>query len=201
MSSKTVTEHIRDHLENKILGLHLTKNLPDLDSMYKTERSPFFESIVKKIKFAHLPLNLVTYTKTDEFYEHLMRRKIMGAFRYGLFNVPGKTEWDRIPSIEKRLMFYQETKNAEHLIDIANICELEFAEGHNEFQDLGRPSPSMRVFPIKMKELQTYLDLYKAYKNSLFLALIWVLCEIEYTYGDNRGCIPIDDGHHAQVKK
>lgn len=62
-------------------------------------------------------------------FERLMRnRLIMGAIRYGRLNAPGKARYDRITSIEQRLSLYRETKNAEHLVDCANLCMLEFEE-------------------------------------------------------------------------
>ena len=52
----------------------------------------------------------------------------MAAFRYGKLKTPGKARYDRITSIRQRLDLYDETGNQEHLVDIANLCMLEFEE-------------------------------------------------------------------------
>lgn len=63
-------------------------------------------------------------------FERLMRnRLIMGALRYGLLHDPNKRRWDRVGSIRKRLEGYAATGNTEFLVDIANLCLLEFEEG------------------------------------------------------------------------
>ena len=62
-------------------------------------------------------------------FEQLMRnRLILGAVRYGKINLPGKPIYNRVASIQKRLVKYSETGNKEFLVDIANLCLLEFVE-------------------------------------------------------------------------
>lgn len=66
-------------------------------------------------------------------FERLMRnRLIMGGLRYGLMghgSIPkGKPVYNRIESIRKRLKFFEETGNAEFLVDIANMALLMFEE-------------------------------------------------------------------------
>lgn len=81
--------------------------MPDLETLLRTERSP-------------------------EFEELRLQRMIMGAFRYGLLGAEGKPQWDRAADMIRRLDRYKQDGNAEHLIDIANLCMLEFVEGtHN----------------------------------------------------------------------
>jgi hypothetical protein len=63
-------------------------------------------------------------------FEKLMRnRLIMGAIRYGKLHAAGKPDYNRIGSILKRIKQYETTKNKELLVDIANLCLLEFEEG------------------------------------------------------------------------
>ena len=63
-------------------------------------------------------------------FEQLMRnRLIMGAMRYGKLNSPNKPIYDRVASAIKRLNKYIETGNLEFLVDVANICLIEFVEG------------------------------------------------------------------------
>jgi hypothetical protein len=78
--------------------------MPSLESLRNSERSPRFE-------------------------QYRLNRKIMGAFRYGLFGDPAKPKYNRIDSIIKRVELYKATGNDELLCDIANIAELEFEEG------------------------------------------------------------------------
>jgi hypothetical protein len=55
----------------------------------------------------------------------------MGGIRYGLLHEPGKPKYDRIQSAIKRLEKYRQTGNLENLVDIANMCLLEFEEGEH----------------------------------------------------------------------
>jgi len=65
----------------------------------------------------------------SEAFETFMRnRLIMGALRYGKLRSPEKPEWDRIPLIRRQLNLYEKTGNKEHLVDIANLCLVEFVE-------------------------------------------------------------------------
>lgn len=102
---KTVTQHIRDHL---LLGLFHTKQ-PPLEELKKTEWSTKFETLMRN-------------------------RLIMGALRYGRLKGKGKAKYNRVDSIKQRMDLYTETGNAEHLVDVANLCLLEFEEpNHPEF--------------------------------------------------------------------
>lgn len=71
-----------------------------------------------------------------EFERLRMNRKVMGAFRYGRFADPGKVRagWDRVTAMQKKLDLYRQDRNKEHLVDLANYCELEFTEGDGIFQ-------------------------------------------------------------------
>lgn len=68
-------------------------------------------------------------TEWDEGFEQLMRnRLVMGAIRYGRIGVKGKPQYDRVRSMIKRLNNYHEGGNKELLVDVANLCLLEFVE-------------------------------------------------------------------------
>ena len=65
-------------------------------------------------------------------FEQLMRnRLVMGALRYGKLHAKGKPKYDRVQSILKRMRLYSETGNKELLVDVANLCLLEFEEGNH----------------------------------------------------------------------
>jgi len=62
-------------------------------------------------------------------FERLMRnRPIVGAYRYGPIGGIGKPPYNRVESCLKRLAQYQQTGNLELLVDVANLCLLEFVE-------------------------------------------------------------------------
>lgn len=66
-------------------------------------------------------------------FEQLMRnRLIMGTLRYGSF-IDRKTtsNFKIVKSIEHRLKMYESTGNTEHLVDIANLCMVEFVCGYH----------------------------------------------------------------------
>ena len=71
-------------------------------------------------------------TEWDTEFEQLMRnRLVMGAMRYGKIGAPGKPIYDRVSSIIKRMEKYKATGNKEFLVDVANLCLLEFVECHH----------------------------------------------------------------------
>lgn len=62
-------------------------------------------------------------------FERFMRnRLIMGAIRYGKIHEKNKPQYDRIDSMKKRIGKYIKSGNKEYLVDIANLCLLEFEE-------------------------------------------------------------------------
>lgn len=75
------------------------------------------------------PQELERTEQSPLFQRLCMNRKIIGAFRYGRMGAPGKKKWDRVSDMTRRLNEYAKTGNQEHLVDVANLCELEFVEG------------------------------------------------------------------------
>jgi hypothetical protein len=66
-------------------------------------------------------------TEWNTEFERLMRnRLIMGAFRYGTFSEQTTRRRDNPASLENHLDAYNQTGNAEHLVDIANLALVEF---------------------------------------------------------------------------
>lgn len=84
--------------------LPVTKKVPGLHSLRKTEWSKRFEKMMRD-------------------------RLIMGALRYGLLHAKGKPQYDRMASAERRIKLYKRTGDIGLLADIANMCLLEFEEG------------------------------------------------------------------------
>lgn len=63
-----------------------------------------------------------------EFEQHMRDRLVLGAFRYGLLpedRAAGR-KFDSMGSIERHLLKYRETGNSEHLVDVANLCMVEY---------------------------------------------------------------------------
>jgi len=78
------------------------------------------------------PLETLMRTERSEDFERLrMNRKVMGAMRYGLMGAEGKPKYDRVRDVIRRLEGYLSDHNTEHLVDAANLLELEFVEGDN----------------------------------------------------------------------
>lgn len=78
------------------------------------------------------PLEELKQSEWSPVFEQLMRnRLIMGSIRYGRLCAHGKPQLDRIGSMLKRLNLYTKTGNMELLVDIANMCLLEFMEGNH----------------------------------------------------------------------
>ncbi len=98
----TVTQHIRRHIFEQ-LGMIKKESdqMPDIEVLKKSEWC-------------------------DEFEQLMRNRLIMGAFRYGQLAVEDGKEYDRMGSILKRISAYQDTGNLEYLVDIANLCLVEF---------------------------------------------------------------------------
>jgi len=83
-------------------------------------------------KKEQLSLESLKQSEWSVDFETLMRnRLIIGAIRYGKIKAVGKPKYDRIGSMIKRLSKYQESGNKEFLVDVANLCLLEFVECHH----------------------------------------------------------------------
>ena len=68
---------------------------------------------------------------SDEFERLRKNRMIMGRFRYGNLKGQKAGEFDNVESMIRRLREYQKTGNQENLVDVANICMVEFvSKGH-----------------------------------------------------------------------
>ncbi len=84
-----------------------------------------------------LELSTLEKSEWSNEFEKLMRNRLLvGSFRYGLLNAPGKPKYDCMESIRSRLDLYKKTKNKEHLVDIANLCLCEFEEGKGVFHSI-----------------------------------------------------------------
>jgi len=81
-------------------------------------------------------------------FERLMRnRLVIGAFRYGLnfVNLERKRQYDRVTSMIRRLEHYRQSGNTEHLVDVANLCMLEFGEGDHPLKHFAATDDGQHV--------------------------------------------------------
>lgn len=82
-------------------------------------------------------ITMLKKTQWSKEFEKLMRnRLILGSMRYGKINAKGKRKYNRIGYAIKALKRYLIKKNKEDLVDIANLCLLEFVEGDGIFKSL-----------------------------------------------------------------
>lgn len=66
---------------------------------------------------------------SDLFEKYMRNRLMMGGLRYGVFGQKGKPKYNSIESIKRRIEQYEKTGNTEFLVDVANLCMVEFVEG------------------------------------------------------------------------
>lgn len=85
----------------------------------------------RRSAFAYENLALTEWSPT--FEQYMRNRLIIGAMRYGLLKDPRKRGWDRVSRILVEVEAYREDRNKERLVDIANMCLLEFEEGYGYF--------------------------------------------------------------------
>lgn len=75
-------------------------------------------------------LEELSCSEWSDVFERLMRnRLIVGSFRYASMADPNRPQYNRIDSAIKRLREYKEMGNLELLVDVANLCLLEFVHG------------------------------------------------------------------------
>jgi len=97
----TVSEHIRQHLLNTL-------------------------------RIKRLNLDSITDQQWCEEFETLRRnRMLMGYFRYPPMKNQKPGEFDTVGSMLKRLKDFIETGNIENLIDVANMCMIEYFVGNH----------------------------------------------------------------------
>lgn len=116
----TNTEYLRQHILNQCGYVEAAQSMPDFDSLLSSEWSNTFEQLMRN-------------------------RMVMGAFRYGLLHAKGKAEYDRVAAMIKRLRDFQQTGNTELLVDVANLCLLEFEEGRHPLKHFKAQDDSVHV--------------------------------------------------------
>ena len=135
----TTTQHIRNHLF-KTCGCpefstdNVRKVAPNPAEILKTEWSIECEAKMHNriSKFLLQDPTGDKRQKYEQFNQLAKNRLVMGFLRYGsVQDKKGKAVYDRTSSVRKRLDLYANKEtggNAEHLVDIMNICMMMYIE-------------------------------------------------------------------------
>ena len=98
-------------------------------------RSIFFANLWKwktgepeyDIQYGHFDLKIARETEWSGNFEQLMRnRLIMGSLRYHSIAEKDRPKYKAIENAIQRLKSYLESGNQENLVDVANICMIEY---------------------------------------------------------------------------
>lgn len=99
-----------------------------LENLQRSEWSSTFEGIMRNSPRCQ------QLGWSSEFEQAMRHRLIMGAFRYGLINEPGKHKFNRVAGAKTRRQLAKTRHNREFLVDSANLLLLEFAETNAVYQ-------------------------------------------------------------------
>jgi len=172
-----VSDWLRHDLRSKA-GLHRV-TYEQCDEAARNLRCPSFEAHVGK---------------SDATFDELrMARFRMGHLRYGQ---RGRSFTNVPRSICERLEAYAHDRNAEHLVDVYNLCEVEWVFPGREGMRWQRGSiPSQ--YPSDTRSAGLFIDLYvlSGLRSALVELARWALRE--YLAG-NAQLTPVDDGLHAE---
>jgi hypothetical protein len=124
----------------------LTQRSENYEELKQSEWSQTFE-VQLRDHYLHGKVYMIEESSIVHFFTLMKNRLIMGRFRYGKLNDPSKAKWDRMGRIRKEVELYDVDGNDERLIDIANMCLLEFEEGTEDKEELLKiTSASIRTF-------------------------------------------------------
>jgi len=88
----------------------------------------------QEINYEKKNINMLKKTEWSNEFERCMRNRLLiGSMRYGKLNDNNKKNYNRIEYAIKKLKQYQKSKNKELLVDVANLCLIEFEEGKGVF--------------------------------------------------------------------
>ena len=88
------------------------------------EQAGIFDDTKRPLK----DLDAIEREQWNRTFERLMKNRLtMAYFRYApIRSQIGKALYDNVGSIKRRLALYEQTRNREHLVDIANLAMVEF---------------------------------------------------------------------------
>lgn len=81
----------------------------------------------------------------SEFHRRMRQSMAVSYYKYGAEAEAYPHKVDAIASLRKRLHLYEETGNAEYLVDVANFAMIEFMhpahEAYHDYPTDGEPTP------------------------------------------------------------
>lgn len=185
-----VHDFLRNHLLESRGVFPSGYRKPDLDVLKETEWDfDFFNMVKSKLD------------SWDPRFELLIRnRMIMGYFRYGGLREK-KPKYNNIGSIAKRFSFYEETGNAEFLIDNAALCLVEYAA-----ENFSPTKDDIVWARMSYKNWKHFVSGYESTDLNPVNLLVDIvcLCHIEFTTKTHKNFhweASDDADHHVQPKE
>lgn len=180
LGEATVSEWIRHSI---LRGLGVERaTFEELERAAWNKRDPDFERLVGR---------------SDERFDALrMARLRMGHLRYGQ---RGRNHTDAPTSCIRRLEAYAEGGNLEHLIDVFNLCEIEWIWPGRE----GSRFYEATLVPVE--DLSDAQGACRFYRQSLFRGELvaiarWCIDECLAPAHPRAHYSPVDDGMHAEER-
>lgn len=188
------------------LFLGVGEEVPDFNILWHSERSQeFFDLRNAMLPEAFEALTRVSDDARRDFDYHCRIRKVIGGMRYGLMHAPGKPRYDRCASMCHRHDLFLQDHNLEHWADIANIAELEFAEGggHTKGSDESLAwvvwVSSSAKYLVEHDTMHYWLKLYRMNHDRTWLALVHMLAEQCYHELPGQR-LAQENGHHTSER-
>lgn len=175
---------IIDKVRYRMFGnVNVYNHIPDISDTLKRNWSVDFEKLMRTDYYDTWNMDFIMYMKN---------RMIQGPFRYGFFRDRDQPNYDRITSIQKRVKAYKQTRNSEFLVDIANLCMIEFEVCDNY---------KFNYVPFKCNvTLSQLIHIYKYNKNAVILIYIAQLCMYDFTFGENQFISTDNNKIHTEVQ-
>lgn len=98
-------------------------------------RQRLLQNVVSQEELAplnKLSLNEIRNCQWSIVFEQWMKNRLMvGYFRYGPTHKQKKGQYDYLQAALDHINLYQQDGNIEHLVDVANLCLIEFVNGEH----------------------------------------------------------------------
>lgn len=174
----TVTDWIRRSLDLKLGFVHVT--YAEIEEAAQNKRCPSFERLVG--------------LSNDDFDAKRTARLRMGHLRYG---TTGRNFTAVPASILKRIEAYEHDGNQEHLVDVYNLCEIEWIWPGRE----GTAWYAGDIVPVvDMLGVKSLVCVYRraGVRSCLVAAALWALLEYLCPSHARAHFAATDDGIHAE---
>lgn len=176
----TVTDWIRRSLDLKLGFAHVAYD--ELEEAAQNKRCPTFERLVG--------------LTNDDFDAKRMARLRMGHLRY---STTGRNFTDVPTSVLKRIEAYDRDGNQEHLVDVYNLCEIEWIWPGRE----GTAWYEGDFVPVvDMQRAVQFVHSYKHFgvRSCLVAIALWAFVEYVCPSHERAHFAATDDGIHAEER-